>query len=407
VSNHGLLGGPPAQQGMEPLAAHTARVGARPAGGAGLIGVLERSALRGRGGGAFPVGTKWRSVAARGRAVVLVNGAEGEPLSQKDRVLMELRPHLVLDGAALAAESVGAGEVVLYLGQAHTGARAAMERALRERPGAERRRTRVVAAPPRYVAGEETAAVHCVNDGVALPLATPPRPFERGVRGRPTLVQNVESLAHAALIARHGDAWFRAQGLTAPGTVLLTVSGAVVSPGVVEVGQGTTVADAVRRAGGLQAAPRAVLLGGYFGSWADAGPGLNLPLDGAALAAASLTLGCGIVAVLPEGRCGVAETSRILAHLADESARQCGPCVFGLRAIAQAVERIARGAADAGDLARVDRWSTQLRGRGACGHPDGAVGMVQSALGVFAEDFVAHQQDRRCLASAARSLVAA
>ena len=393
-----LLSGPSPRDGMESLADHTRRLGRRPSGGADLVDTLGRADLRGRGGAGFPSATKWRSVGSqdRGAPVVLVNGAEGEPLSFKDRVLMESRPHLVLDGAALAAEAVGAGEVVLYVGEAHTAARSALRRALADRPVHEQRRTRLVAAPPRYVAGEETAAVHCVNDGVALPMTTPPRPYERGVGGRPTLVQNVETLAHAAMIARFGDGWFRSLGATAPGTVLLTLSGAVAAPGVVEVAHGTTVARAVELAGGLTTAVRAVLLGGYFGSWVDAPTAETMALDSGALRAAGLTLGCGIVAVLPGDRCGVVETARILSHLADESARQCGPCVFGLRAIAQAVERVATLTAEPGDLERIARWGNQLRGRGACGHPDGAAGLLQTALGVFADEFRQHEDHHRC-----------
>lgn len=398
-----LLSGPAVADGMEALANHTARLGRRPRGGDDLVATLGRSDLRGRGGAGFPVTTKWRSVAAQrnGAPVVLVNGAEGEPLSHKDRVLMQSRPHLVLDGAALAAEAVRAGEVILYVGETHAASRSALRRALAERPVDEQRRTRLVTAPPRYVAGEETAAVHCVNDGVALPMTTPPRPYERGVGGRPTLVQNVETLAHVAMIARFGDGWFRSLGATAPGTVLLTLCGAVAAPGVVEAPHGTTVAEAVHSAGGLSAAPRAVLLGGYFGSWVDAATAETLPLDSGGLRAAGLTLGCGIVAVLASDRCGVVETARILSHLADESARQCGPCVFGLRAVAAAVERIAENNAGAGDLERVARWGNQLRGRGACGHPDGAAGLLQTALRVFDDEFAQHQDHGRCTRSVA------
>ena len=271
-----------------------------------------------------------------------------------------------------------------------------MRRALQERPAAERRRTRFVVAPSRYVAGEESAAVHCVNDGVALPTSTPPRPFERGVAGNPTLVQNVETLAHVAMIARFGGDWFHSIGAGAPGTVLLTVSGAVGAAGVVEVAHGATVAEAVESAGGLTDTPQAVLLGGYFGGWMDARGAWGLPLDAAALRASGATLGCGVVSVLGAGSCGVLETARIISYLADESARQCGPCVFGLRAIAEAVQRVAAGIAQPDDLSRVRRWATQLGGRGACHHPDGAAAMLLSALEVFAEEFARHEQRHGC-----------
>jgi NADH:ubiquinone oxidoreductase subunit F (NADH-binding) len=403
-----LLSGPAPTDGLEPLASHLGRLGARPRGAAELIGVLERSELRGRGGGGFPVGTKWATVvrASGGPRTVLVNGAEGEPLCRKDRTLMEARPHLVLDGAALAAECIGATDVVLYVGEDHAAARSAMRRALAERPASEQRHTRLVGAPPRYVAGEETAAVHLINDGVALPITSPPRPYQSGVGGGPTLVQNVETLAHVAMIARFGDGWFRALGHTSPGTVLLTVSGAVARPGVMEVAHGTTIADAVATAGGATATPRAVLLGGYFGCWIDGAEAAAMTLDSAALRASGRTLGCGVLAVLPESGCGVLETSRVLAYLADESARQCGPCVFGLRAIAQAVDRIATGRAEPNDLARAGRWAAQLRGRGACHHPDGAAGLLASAMNVFAAEFELHQSHRRCSVAAPRTIAA-
>lgn len=394
-----LLDGPDPRAGREAVSDHVARLGPLPAAGPGLIAALDRSDLRGRGGAGFPAARKWQAVAANGRghAVVLANGAEGEPLSLKDRVLMEARPHLVLDGAALAAAAVGAEEVILYVGTEHRRAVDAMTRALAERSPAERAATRVVTAPVRYVSGEETAAVHFVDEGVALPTSLPPRPYERGVGGRATLVQNVETLAHAALIARFGDGWFRSLGeVGASGTALLTLGGAVNRPGVVEVAQGTTIGETVTAAGGLASPASAVLLGGYFGGWVDAREAWTLPLDGPMLQGQHRTLGSGIVAVLPDRRCGVAETARILAYLADQSARQCGPCVFGLRAMADATSRIAGSAGDRGDLERLRRWSGEIAGRGACRHPDGAAGFLSSALGVFAEEFARHADRRPC-----------
>ncbi len=201
------------------------------------------------------------------------------------------------------------------------------------------------------------------------------------------------------MIARRGDAWFRDLGRGgAAGTVLLTLSGAVARPGVVEVAQGTPIGEAVAAAGGLTAAAGAVLLGGYFGGWVAAGEAWGLPLDAAALRAGGHAIGCGVVAVLPEERCGVVETARILAYLAEESARQCGPCVFGLRAIAAAVDRIASGAAEPDDLERLRRWSGEIRGRGACHHPDGAAGFLLSALRVFGDDVAHHQRHGVCAA---------
>jgi NADH:ubiquinone oxidoreductase subunit F (NADH-binding) len=388
-----LLAGRDLMAGPESLAEHIRRLGPLRPAGHELIEALDRSGLSGRGGASYPVGAKWRSVAAksRGAAAVVVNGAEGEPQSRKDRLLMTTRPHLILDGAFLAARAVRANQVVLLVGEEHEAARAAIAKAIGERPEAEVRRTRIVSAPNRYVAGESSAAAHLVNAGIATPTTTPPHPHERGIAGAPTLVQNVESLAHVALIARYGDAWFRSAGRRgAFGTVLITVAGGVAGPGVFEVEAGTTVAEAVAFAGGLSEPAGAVLIGGYFGSWVEATQAWELPLDAAALHARGLTLGCGVVGVLPKSSCGVCATARVMRFLASESSAQCGPCFFGLRALADACDRVAERGANPHDIQLLERWAAEVKGRGACRHPDGAVMFLQSALKTFSAAFAAH-----------------
>jgi NADH:ubiquinone oxidoreductase subunit F (NADH-binding) len=396
-----LLAGPPATVGAETLVHHLARLGPVPAGRAvrDLIPVIEASGLLGRGGAGFPVGRKWRTVAERsaGPATILVNAAEGEPLSGKDRTLLEVRPHLVLDGAFLAADAVEAGRIVLYVGSAHTSARASLEHALRER-GRLPRPIDLVAAPDTYVAGEESAAVHFINDADARPTTTPPRVFERGIGGQPTLVQNVESLAYAALIARRGDGWYREVGLDAtPGSALVTVSGSE-RDGIREIEIGTTIGDLAGETGGGRSAAdgQAVLLGGYFGGWVSTERGWDLPLDPVSLRSAGSAFGCGVVALLGHDRCGVRATSRILGWMAGQSAAQCGPCVFGLRAIADATTRLANGNPEGDELERLRRWSGQIAGRGACRHPDGAVGQLLSSIRVFEGEWELHQRRRTC-----------
>ena len=216
--------------------------------GPDFIDQIDRDKLVGRGGAAFPTAMKWGAVAdrSRGNAVIVVNGAEGEPRSLKDRHLMTERPHAVLDGAFIAARVLRANRVILYIGERHDGARASMLRALGERDEPESRRVSVASAPARYVAGAETAAVHFLNDGVATPTTIPPYPFEHGVGGTPTLVQNVETLARIGLIARG----------TPADTVLVTAAGSVSRPGVVEVESRTRIGEAIRAAGGLRNAPR-------------------------------------------------------------------------------------------------------------------------------------------------------
>ena len=412
--SRGLTAGPEMELirralGAESLAAHQQRLGPLPTVPSGeLIAELEASGLLGRGGAAFPVGRKWRAVAERssGGAVVLANGAEGEPVSHKDRSLMEARPHVVIDGALLAARAVGAGDIIFYVGGEHRAAEAAMRNAVAERPADVRARARIVRAPSGYVSGEESAAVHFMDAGDARPTTTPPRPFERGIGGRPTLVQNVESLALAALIARRGPAWYQGLGHgPARGIGLLTVSGAVNHSGVHEVELGSTLSDAAAAAGGLNGDVRAVLLGGYFGGWAELDEQWGLPLDAPSMRARGLALGCGVVHFLPAETCGVEATARIMTYLASQSARQCGPCVFGLAAIADAMQRLGARSPQPGDLERIVRWSGQLTGRGACRHPDGAVALLQSALNVFADDFAGHQR-RRCLTISAPAKVA-
>jgi NADH:ubiquinone oxidoreductase subunit F (NADH-binding) len=388
VSGLRLLSGPDLSAGAERLASHTGRLGPLPKGGHSLIELLVHTQLTGRGGAGFPVGLKWRAVAAAGRgsAVVIVNGAEGEPHSKKDRLLMSSRPHLILDGALLAAASVHAKEIVLYIGEAHHSAFRSMTEAVAERTALERRLIRIVAAPARYVAGDSSATVHLVDAGIATPTTTPPPPRERGVGGAATLVQNVETLGHVALIARTR---------AATNTVLVTVAGAVRTAGVIEVNVGTLVGEAVQLAGGPSEPARALLLGGYFGRWIDAADAWSLPIDPQALQARGLSLGCGVLGVLPASQCPVCEVAGIMRYLASESSAQCGPCFFGLRALADACTRIAERGTDAGDLQRLQRWSAEVHGRGACKHPDGAVMFLQSAMKTFGDDFAHHPAHMR------------
>lgn len=365
-----------------------------------FVEMIERSGLRGRGGAAFPTGTKLRAVArARRRPVVVANGAEGEPLSAKDKVLCLTAPHLVLDGAVLAAEAVGASEAIVVVDRLARDARVAVEHAIDERraSGLDRVSLRVVDSPTRFLAGEESALVHWLNGGPAKPTFVPPRPFERGVGGRPTLVQNVETLAQVALIARYGDEWFRTMGSPSePGSALVTVRGAVAHSGVLEIALGTSMASVIDAAGGVTEQVSAFLVGGYFGTWLSASEGWNLALSSEGARAAGGGFGCGVIVALPETSCGVIETATVIRYLAEETAGQCGPCVHGLNAIADDVEWIAHGRAEPGRVKRLRRWIGDVSGRGACHYPDGAVRFVASALDVFSDEIDRHARHRGC-----------
>ncbi len=345
-----LLAGPPLTGGFERLEAHRARLGdlPPPTHRGQLIEMIEASGLLGRGGAGFPVGRKWRAVAehSTGDAVVVVNGAEGEPRSAKDRALMEHRPHLVLDGALLAAHAVGAADVILYVGSEHTEARLVLAQALAERDRDPNMRVHLVAAPVGYISGEATAVVHYLNAGDARPTFLDARPHERGVAGRPTLVQNVESLAHAALIVRFGDAWYREAGRAEThGTALITLSGTHARRTVREIEYGTPIGE-VARLSGVAPAGGAVLLGGYFGAWAALDEVRDKPLDPVTLREHGLGFGCGVLSFSGPETCGVAATAEIMTYMAGATAAQCGPCVFGLAAIAQATRRLADGTRD-------------------------------------------------------------
>lgn len=360
-----------------------------------LIALVERAGLRGRGGASFPTATKLRAVASGRRTVVVANACEGEPASAKDATLLTQAPHLVLDGLAVAAAAVGARDAVIATERGRTAVLDVLAHALKARAeaGMDHVRVRLVTLPPRYLAGEESALVHFLNGGEAKPTSVPPRPYERGVHGRPTLVQNVETLAHLALVVRHGDAWFRSIGAAEePGSALFTVSGAVVNPGVYEAALGTPIPSMLDAAGGTTGDVSAVLVGGYFGTWVPASALGSVTLDNRSLSAVGAALGCGVVAALPVSRCGVAEAARVAAYLAGETAGQCGPCVNGLGSVSAAMDALARGQDVAGATAALHRWFGMIAGRGACRHPDGAIRFVKSALHTFADEITRHQR---------------
>ncbi len=396
------------------LAAHLDRYGPVQFGAADrLIAEVERSGLTGRGGGAFPAGRKLRAVARAARrgprsgAVVVANGSESEPASSKDTVLLRSAPHLVLDGIALAAAAVGATRAYLCLGERAQAGQGALREAIaqHERAGLSHVPVELAATATGYLSGQETALISTLNGGPPLPTLVPPLPAERGAHRRPTLVMNVETLAHIALIGRYGARWFREVGSEASaGSALVTISGAVSRPGVYEIPLGTMLGDMLQRAG-LPERPQAVLAGGYFGAWLPLPDALGLGLSEEGLRPAGAALGPGVLAVLPESRCGLAETARITAYLASQTARQCGPCTNGMPAMAEAMNWIAFGQPDADLLGWAHELTRLVTGRGACHLPDGAAALVASALAVFDADVRAHAAVGPCARAAAPPLL--
>jgi NADH:ubiquinone oxidoreductase subunit F (NADH-binding) len=399
-----LLAGPTIEQGWEILPAHRERWGDVPQLTAEqLVEALEVSGLCGRGGGQFPAARKLQTVLGqpahrRAEAVVVVNISESEPASRKDRTIVTHRPHLLLDGAALVARALDVDDVVLYLHEDRGDAATTLSAAIAERnpAGLEDPGWRLATGPARYVAGEASAVISFVEGGPALPTWTPAPAAVAGVFGRPTFISNAETFTQIAAVALLGAQEWRTLGPDPwSGPILLTLSGSVTHPGeVVEVVGPTTIGRVLADVGGVRVPPAAVLIGGYAGTWVPGPVAWRQPLDRTGLTSAGTSIGCGLLAVLPDDACGLIETARVTSWLANEGAGQCGPCAFGLPRLGASFDALAAGSGRA--VAELRKIAASVEGRGACGHPDGVVRVVRSALQTFADDVSRHRWGRTC-----------
>ena len=363
-----------------------------------LLGEVESSGLVGRGGAAFPLAVKLRAVRDNGRltggTVVVANGEEGEPASVKDRWLLRNRPHVVLDGLRLAAAIVAADHAYVYVSDpesAHS-VEAALSELHPDTLGGVR--VDLITVQSGYVAGEETAAVRMINGGPAKPTDKPPRPFEAGVGGRPTLVSNVETLANLPFIQQHGSAAFREQGTPrSPGTLLVTITGADRPPGLYEVPHGLPVTDLLALHGVSNDRVRGALMGGYFAGLLNRDV-LDATVDHETFQRLGSGLGCGAISVITDD-CPVAVAASVLAYFDRENAGQCGSCFNGTAAMAAVAGALRDGVATDEDLTRLRRWSVVLRGRGACATLDAATNIAASLLDQF-PDLVQRHLDNGC-----------
>lgn len=382
------------QAGVEDGSAYRAGGGYRPLSAADeFLAEVHGSGLLGRGGAAFPLAVKLRSVrdaGLRGQdTVVIANGEEGEPASIKDRWLLRHRPHLVLDGLRSAAHTVGAARAYVYVSdpQAARSVEAALTEVDAETIGGLAITVFTVSAG--YVAGEETAAVRAINGGPAKPTDKPPRPYQHGVAGLPTVISNVETLANLPFLHRHGAAAFRSVGTSAsPGTFLATVTGAARPPVLYELPHGVAVAELLGRHGVPADQVRGALMGGYFAGLLNRDV-LDVTLDHETLRARGSGLGCGAIAVLTDD-CPVAVAAAVLAYFGRENAGQCGSCFNGTAAMAAVAEALRDGIATADDVARLQRWAGVLPGRGACGTLDGATNVASTLLTQFPQAVAGH-----------------
>jgi len=358
-----------------------------------IISQLERTGVLGRGGAGFPLLVKMKAVAnAKGRSVIVVNASEGEPAIWKDRTLLAHVPHLVLDGAQLAAAALGADRIHVAVNPTYRPAHLALLAALSQRRdrGVDVAPVTVHVVPDEFTAGECSSVVGLINGGRGRPEFVQTIAAVRGVGGRPTLLSNTETFAQLAILSRMGDRYGDVGAPGEPGTAMFTVRGGVAQDVVVEAPLGTTVGDLVAGVGGLVEPIQAVLVGGFHGRWMPVHAAWNAPLSVTEMRARGGALGAGLVAPLAAHACPLIEVSRVVEYLAAETAGQCGPCVNGLPAIAGAVTSLAHGLADRPTLDQIARWSGLVVGRGVCKHPDGTVGFVRSAFDVFSEHVERH-----------------
>jgi|SRR5579859_5037566 len=346
-----------------------------------MLQLLDAAGLAGRGGAGFPLAAKLRALSGSRRHVV-VNGTESEPASLKDRVLLRRAPHLVLDGALAVAAAIGAQRTTVAV---HDEATARVVRnALAER--VDGRRARVAVAGGGFVGGEARALTRGLDGGVPLPPG-----FREHGTARGNLVSNAETFAQLAVLLRRGARAYADTGTNAePGTSLFTVGGAVARPGVVEAPLGTPLGIMLTAA---QAAPaQAIVMGGYHGSWHLPLP--DIELSRAGLARAGGTFGAGVLLVVDTRTCALGELTRVTSWLAAQSVRQCGPCRFGLPALARDVDLMRRG--DRGAVEVALRHARAVHGRGACAHPDGTARFVTSAIHLLQDEVQQHVHTGTC-----------
>ncbi len=357
-----------------------------------LLAEIDLSGLSGRGGAAFPIAVKLRTVRDAGRrgqdTVLVANGEEGEPASIKDRWLLRHRPHLVLDGLRLAARIIGAEHAHVYVSDQRSAS--AIEAALGALGGSvEGVTVSVHIVNAGYVAGEETAAVRAINGGPAKPNDKPPRPFEQGVGGLPTQVSNVETLAHLPYVHQYGSKAYRSVGTSgSAGTFLVTVTGAGQPAGLYEIPYGTAVSDLLEQHGVPADRVRGVLMGGYFAGLLNREV-LDATLDHETLRHLGSGLGCGAISLITD-ECPVAVAASVMSYFDRENAGQCGSCFNGTAAMSAVTAALRDGIATGDDLTRLERWSVVLRGRGACATLDAATNIAASLLVKFPQEVARH-----------------
>ncbi len=360
----------------------------------GVLDLVEQAGLLGRGGASFPAARKWRIAAANvaDQKYVVANGGEHEPGSEKDKHLVAKYPHAVLEGILLCCFATGATKGYLYLIEDMAEQIAAAEQAL-----AELRDTGLLAfdieihrAPTTYVAGEETAAIDSIEGGAGKPKEKPPYPGEAGVHGKPTTVNNVETLAHVPFIVREGADAYRAIGTSdSPGTMLFTLGAEVNEPGVYELPFGATYRDLIEGCGGGTKSGRAVraILPAMSSAFLGA-EHLDTAIAHETLRPLGSSPGCGGVRLIEEGEDVVSRVADIAQFFMDEQCGQCPPCRMETNQLVHILAGVKAGKGP-GYEAQIEKITTFARGRGRCSLIEMAAAPVVSAVKLFAADFAA------------------
>ena len=362
---------------------------------AGVLAALKASRLAGRGGAAFPAATKWEAVAQQppGPRYVVVNADESETGTFKDRILLEWDPYAVLEGAAIAAYATGAERVYLYVRGEYGHAHQRLAEAIREAEragtfdgllGGDRHRVAfdLRRGAGAYICGEETALLNSIEGKRGEPRSKPPFPVHHGLFGRPTVINNVETLACVPVVLADGPEAFRALGTTdSPGTKLFAVAGHVARPGVYEVPSGTPLRALLELAGGVRPGHRlqAIQCGGAAATMLTPAD-LGLPLSAEGLRPRGATVGSGAVVVLDETADLLDVLRRGAEFFAHESCGQCVPCRIGTQRQVELLARLAAGEDVTGLLGEV---GSAMRDASICGLGQTAASMVQSGLGLL------------------------
>jgi NADH-quinone oxidoreductase subunit F len=370
------------------------------------------SGLRGRGGAGFPTGKKWAFTAEAPDTphYVVLNGGEDEPGSKKDRLLMENLPHLVLEGILLTSYAVKAAKAYLYINAAYKDAIRSMEEALAEAKeagycGAQIRgrdfslEVLFTPAPPNYVAGEDTAALEVIEGKKPWPRQKPPFPATAGLFGKPTAVNNVETLANVPPIVARGTKWYRGFGTAdSPGTMIFSLNDEVRRPGVYELPFGTPLRFLIDDCGGGTRDGKkikAILPGGPSSAFLSAEQ-LDVALDHSSVRTAGSSIGCGVVRILTEGSCVVEEILRIAEFFAAESCGQCPACRMETNMLATLLKKVQQGGGAAALLDQFGKVIAFNKGKGFCNLINMPGPPIESALKLFRADFDFHLVNGRC-----------